>query len=83
MTKQTYPEAPQRTAQDLHDAIVAHNEAMKAAMLLLLRAPFETLPDEVLDAAQKICGAMSDLTEHLKPLVAPEDYDKLVEDHFG
>jgi len=83
MDKQVYLPAPQRTAQDLHDAIIAHNEAMKTAMLLLLKAPFEDLPDEVLDAAQKICGAMSDLTGHLHPLVAPEDYDKLVEDHFG
>lgn len=83
MDKQTHPTTPQRTAQDLHDAIVAHNEAMKVAMLLLLKVPFDTLPDEVLDAAQKICGAMADLTEHLRPLVAPEDYDKLVDDHFG
>lgn len=83
MDKQVYLAAPQRTAQDLHDAIIAHNEAMKTAMLLLLKAPFEDLPDEVLDAAQQICGAMSDLTGHLRPLVAPEDYDKLVEDHFG
>lgn len=83
MDKQTYLTAPQRTAQDLHDAIIAHNEAMKTAMLLLLKAPFDTLPDEVLDAAQKICVAMADLTEFLQPLVAPENYDKLVEDHFG
>lgn len=83
MDKQTYLTAPQRTAQDLHDAIIAHNEAMKTAMCLLLKAPFDTLPDEVLDAAQKICVAMADLTEHLQPLVAPENYDKLVEDHFG
>lgn len=82
MDKQTHPTTPQRTAQDLHDAIVAHNRAMKEAVLLLLMAP-DNLSDEVLDAAQKICGAMADLTEHLRPLVAPEDYDKLVEDHFG
>lgn len=83
MNKQDYPAAPQRTAQDLHGAIISHNEVMKKAMLLLLKAPFDTLPDEVLDAVQKICGAMADLTEHLRPLMAPEDYDKLVEDHFG
>ena len=82
MDKQTHPTTPQRTAQDLHDAIVAHNRAMKEAVLLLLTAP-DNLSDEVLTAAQKICGAMADLTGFLEPLVPSEAYDALVEDHFG
>lgn len=53
----------------LHDAIMAHNESMKEAMLLLLKGPLDNIPVEVLEAAQKICGAMAALMDAVK---APE-----------
>ena len=67
----TYPETAQRSAQELHEAIVAHNEAMKTAMLKLISGGLDEcdLSDAALHASMLICQAMSDLTDHLR---APE-----------
>jgi len=60
-----YPATAQKSAQELHEVIVAHNEAMKTAMLKLIgtRPDLSDLPDEALDAAILICKAMATLME--------------------
>lgn len=63
MNDVTYPETAQRSAQELHEAIVAHNEAMKIAMLKLISGGIgeNNISDAALDASILICQAMADL----------------------
>lgn len=55
-----------RSAQELHDAILAHSEHMKEAMLLMIAEGMEDLSDPVLASMVLICRAMADLTGNLE-----------------